>query len=240
MEPMATRLPSLRQPPIGFAHRGARAHARENTIEAFVLARRLGATGLESDVWITRDGVVVLDHDGMVGRRPRRRPIRTVDRADLPEHVPSLAELYEQCGTDFELSLDVKDPDAAAEIVAVARAFGATPRLWLCDGHLERVRDWRSLDADVQLVHSTSKLRMDGNHERHASQLAEAGITACNLRRDEWSGGTTTLYHRFGVLAFGWDAHLERVLEELLQMGVDAVYCDYVDRMVEALAAVAD
>ena len=35
------RLPSLR-PPIGFAHRGARAHATENTLEAFRLAVRLG------------------------------------------------------------------------------------------------------------------------------------------------------------------------------------------------------
>ena len=29
---MPTRLPSLRRPPIGFAHRGARAHAPENTL----------------------------------------------------------------------------------------------------------------------------------------------------------------------------------------------------------------
>ncbi|MGH2684656.1 MAG: glycerophosphodiester phosphodiesterase, partial [Actinomycetota bacterium] len=82
-------LPSLRNPPIAFAHRGARAHAPENTLEAFQLALRLGATGLESDVWITADGEAVLDHDGLVGRRPRRRPIATVDRRDLPPHVPT-------------------------------------------------------------------------------------------------------------------------------------------------------
>ena len=35
----------------------------ENTIEAFELALRLGASGLESDVWITADGVAVLDAD---------------------------------------------------------------------------------------------------------------------------------------------------------------------------------
>ena len=57
----------MRRPPIGFAHRGARAHAPENTLEAFRLALRLGATGLESDVWLTADGVAVLDHDGAVG-----------------------------------------------------------------------------------------------------------------------------------------------------------------------------
>src|SRR3954453_6837534 len=104
---MVTSVPSLRDPPIAFAHRGARAHAPENTLEAFSLARRLGATGLESDVWCTADGVGVLDHDGVVGNRLQRRSIGAVVRADLPPHVPTLADLYDACGTDFDLSLDV-------------------------------------------------------------------------------------------------------------------------------------
>src|SRR5687767_2683278 len=121
---MASRLPALRKPPIGFAHRGARAHAPDNTIESFTLARRLGAPGLESDVWLTADRVPVLDHDGIVGSRLRRREIRSTLRKDLPSHIPTLAELYEACGTDFELSLDVKDAASAPEVVRVAREAG--------------------------------------------------------------------------------------------------------------------
>ena len=117
---MAPLFPSLRVPPIAFAHRGARAHAPENTLEAFVLARRLGATGLESDVWCTADGVAVLDHDGVVGSRLRRRADHRGAAPALPSHIPTLADLYAECGTDFELSLDVKDPAAAAATVAVA------------------------------------------------------------------------------------------------------------------------
>src|SRR3954467_15942769 len=109
MAPLPPHFPSLRVPPIAFAHRGARAHAPENRLEAFALARRLGATGLESDVWCTADGVAVLDHDGVVGSRLRRRPIGETPRAALPSHIPTLADLYVECGTDFELSLDVKD-----------------------------------------------------------------------------------------------------------------------------------
>ena len=68
---MPTRVPALRTPPIAFAHRGCARHAPENTLEAFTLAQRMGATGLESDVWLTADGEAVLDHDGLVGgRRP--------------------------------------------------------------------------------------------------------------------------------------------------------------------------
>src|SRR5918997_2457094 len=107
---MSTRVPATVKPPYTFAHRGARAQAPENTLEAFTLALRLGATGLESDVWLTADGEAVLDHDGVVGRRPRRRPIHGVRRAELPAHVPTLEELYATCGTHVPLSLDVKDP----------------------------------------------------------------------------------------------------------------------------------
>src|SRR5712671_597813 len=148
---MATLFPPLRVPPIAFAHRGAKAHAPENTIEAFVLARRLGATGLESDVWCTADGVAVLDHDGLVGSRFRRQAINDVARAALPSHIPTLADLYAECGTGFELSLDVKDPAAAAATVAVARAAGggASDQLWLCHHDWHQLVDWRAEFPDV-------------------------------------------------------------------------------------------
>src|SRR6187551_2455353 len=104
---MQQRLPSLLDPPIAFAHRGAKAHAPENTIAAFELALRLGATGLESDVWLTADGVAVLDHDGVVKQGLRRRPIAGVVRSSLPVHIPSLAEMLDSCGSGFDLSLDL-------------------------------------------------------------------------------------------------------------------------------------
>lgn len=233
--------PSLRVPPIAFAHRGARAHAPENTLDAFVLARRLGATGLESDVWCTADGVAVLDHDGVVGSRLRRQPIAAMSRASLPAHIPTLADLYAECGSDFELSLDVKDPAAAAATVAVARAAGGdTPeRLWLCHHDWHQVVEWRTAFPDVRLVDSTRLRYLRDGAERRAAQLSDAGIDAVSLHESDWTGGLTTLFHRFNVLTFGWDAQFERVLDHLLAIGIDAVYSDHVDRMMEALARAA-
>lgn len=231
---------SLLRPPIGFAHRGARAHAPENTLEAFRLARKLGAAGLESDVWLTSDGEAILDHDGVVRAGVRRRPIGDVPRAALPSHVPTLAELYAGCGTDYDLSLDVKDPAAAPIVVAVAREAGgadALHRLWLCHHDLAVVASWRSLSDDVRLVDSTRLRRMREGPERRAANQADLGVDAVNLHHTDWTGGLTTLFHRFERYCFGWDAQFPRVLHELLGMGIDAVYSDHVDRMVEALEA---
>lgn len=220
-----------------FAHRGARAHAPENTLEAFRLALRLGASGLESDVWITADGVAVLDHDGVVGRLRRRR-IAELRRDQLPPHIPTLRELYDDLGTDFELSLDVKDPAAGAEAVSVsAQADPTMPaRLWLCHDDLDLLVGWRAVSPFVKLVDSTRLRRLKRGPEHRAAELRERGIDAVNLHHRDWSGGLTTLFHRFGRLAFGWDAQHERILDGLFRMGIDAVYSDHVDRMTDALA----
>jgi glycerophosphoryl diester phosphodiesterase len=236
---MPTRVPATRQPPYAFAHRGARAHAPENTLEAFTLALRLGATGLESDVWLTADGRAVLDHDGVVGGRLRRRAIGEQARADLPSHIPTLGDLYATCGTDMQVSLDVKDVAAFDQVVAVARAAGggALDNLWLCHHRWEQVVEWRGRNDAVRLVDSTRIDRMKEGPERRAATLAAKGVDAVNMHHLDWTGGLTTLFHRFGVLAFGWDAQTPRVIDELIDSGIDGVYSDHVDRMVDAVAA---
>jgi glycerophosphoryl diester phosphodiesterase len=234
-----TQLPSLLDPPILFAHRGGRAHASENTITAFELGLRLGATGLESDAWLTADGVAVLDHDGRVRSGWRRRDIAQTSRAELPGHIPTLADLYATCGSAFHLSLDVKDKAAFDAVIEVAQAAGddALTRLWLCHPNLDTLVAWRARSPDVRLVNTTRLQHLPRGPERRAAELAAAGIDAINLHHSDWSGGLTTLFHRFERLTFGWDAQHERVLRGLLRMGIDGVYSDWVDRMVDVARA---
>jgi len=151
--------------------------------------------------------------------------------------VPTLEDLYAECGTGFELSLDVKDATAAAAVVEVARGAGteATDRLWLCYPDWEVLSGWRRDLDDVRLVDSTKVRSMRQGPERRAAQLSAAGIDAVNLHHLEWTGGLTTLFHRFGRLAFGWDAQHERVIKNLQRAGIDGIYSDHVDRMVDAL-----
>lgn len=236
---MPTRIPALWQPPVLFAHRGAKAHAPENTIEAFELAIRLGATGLETDAWITADGEVVLDHDGWQRRFPKRW-IADVSRSDLGSHIPTLTELYAAVGGGYPLSVDLKDPETFDPIVAIAREHGALDRLWICHSDLDLLREWRGRAPDARLVNSTSLDQLDFGPERRAADLAAARIDAVNLRQAQWTAGLTTLFHRFDVLCFGWDAQHERQLASLIDMGIDAVYSDYSDRMAAVAREYAD
>ncbi len=231
MGEMATRIPALWSPPTLFAHRGARAHAQENTIEAFTLAVTLGATGLETDAWQTRDGEVVLDHDGWHRWFPRKW-ISELDRASLRAHIPTISEFYNAVGVELPLSIDVKDPTVFEPLVEVARAHNASEQLWVCHPDLELLVEWRARAPEVKLVNSTSISSFPMGPEQRASELASARIDAINLRQPDWTGGLTTLFHRFEVLCFGWDAQHEHQLARLIDMGIDAVYSDHCDRMV--------
>jgi glycerophosphoryl diester phosphodiesterase len=233
------RLPSLLDRPILFAHRGARAHSRENTIPAFSLALRLGATGLESDVWLTADGVPVLDHDGVVKVGRRRRPITECAAADLPGHIPPLQRLVEVCGTDFHLSLDLKQDGIGPAVIDTVRSFAPTllPRLWLCHPGVTELAALRRFDSDVKLVNSTRLTQMKNGPERRAANLDAAGIDAVNLHHTEWSGGLVALFHRFERVAFGWDMQFEHILRPAIRMGLDGMFSDHVDVMVDAMAA---
>ena len=227
----------IREPhtPITFAHRGARLEEPENTIPAFRRALAAGVSGLETDVWRSADGEVVCAHDSSVRRGWRRVNIVTATAAELAElGVPRMADVYEELGTAFECSVDVKGPGAAGALVEVARRYGALERLWVCSARLEVLRPLRAEPA-VKLVHSDRRKSIPVPLERHAHELGTLGIDAMNMHHSEWSAGLVSLFHRFDVRAFAWDTQEVRQLRAMLRIGIDAVYCDRPERMVETV-----
>jgi glycerophosphoryl diester phosphodiesterase len=227
---------------ITFAHRGARAHLPENTIAAFRYGLEHGARGLETDAWQSADGEIVLTHDEWLRDRiahivPWRLRVPATSAARLARHgAPRLVDLYEELGSDYELSIDLKAPGIGQQVIGIAREQGDPHRLWLCAASTTRLKELREAATEVKLVHSQFRTRLPRTIERHAADLAAAGIDAMNMHHTEWSRGLVELFHRFDVRAFAWDVQEVRHLRSMLRIGVDAVYCDHVDRMVATVS----
>jgi glycerophosphoryl diester phosphodiesterase len=228
----------LLSPPLGFAHRGASAQAPENTLEAFLLALELGASGLESDVWLTADAVPVLDHDGRFELEGVVRPIHALERRALPPHVPTLAELYEACGSGVPLSLDLKDAGVAPAVVRVAAEAGALEGLWLCHWNWKTVAALRELSPAIKLVDSTRAHHMRTPSRARAERMERLGIDALNLHHSDWSEDMVDALHRRGRLALAWDTQSKAHASAALALGIDAIYSDHVDPMMAAIRGV--
>ena len=234
---MQQSLPRLFARPILFAHRGANLVHPENSLVAFTEALRLGATGLETDVWSTRDGEVVIDHDGVVRRGLRRRPIKTFERTDLPESLPTWSDLLEQTPATIDISVDMKDPDAFLPFAAaVHRASRGAGSVWVCHPELDVIDGWRTLDDGFAFVHSTKLRLIEDSPERHARLLRDRGVQVCNMHWRDWSGGLVALYHRFDVACFAWGLTHETETTEMIRIGMDALYADDVAMLVRVSA----
>jgi len=109
------------------AHRGASHYAPENTLAAFELAVDMGATKIELDVDVTRDGQLIVMHDSRVDRTTNGMGrVRDYTLAELREltadrgwegqfarseiRVPTLAEVLEFAGArDLWVNIETKD-----------------------------------------------------------------------------------------------------------------------------------
>jgi glycerophosphoryl diester phosphodiesterase len=141
-------LTSLPQPVI-FAHRGASAHAPENTLAAFELALAQNADAIELDVKLSADGRAVVIHDSTVDRTTGSsgrvkdlsfQELQSLDAGSFfsekyrGEKIPSLEEVFETVGKrtfiNVELTNYTTPRDSLVETVCVlVKKFGLQNRV---------------------------------------------------------------------------------------------------------------
>ncbi|KAI0479571.1 PLC-like phosphodiesterase [Xylaria cf. heliscus] len=133
--------------PQTIGHRGFKAAAPENTMAAFKAAIEAGVEALETDLHLTRDGVVVLCHDETLQRcYGNKARVRDLDWSEISQlrtlreprqPMPRLIDLLEyldQPGLeDIWLMLDIKTHDDAEEMMqktAAALSSVSSKRPW--------------------------------------------------------------------------------------------------------------
>lgn len=157
--------------PVNMAHRGASAHAPENTLEAFRLAAESGAGGLETDVHMTRDGHIAAIHDDSVDRTTngsglvREMTLREVQFLDAGYHftpdggdnypyrgvgarVPELGEVL-RAFPDLAVNVDIKEAQSGVEeaVLGVIRGAGAEGRVLVVSEWSAVIRRFRELSG---------------------------------------------------------------------------------------------
>ncbi|GIW73286.1 MAG: glycerophosphoryl diester phosphodiesterase [Planctomycetota bacterium] len=230
------------------AHRGASEAAPENTLAAFALARRMGASGLEVDVQATADRRLVIFHDpdterlcGVPGR------VRAMTLAELRrlrvagEHpIPTLEELLATEDRPASLILELKS--YRWHDLAVADLLGR---------YLRRTRAHERTPIVVSAFHPVALLKL----KRHVPEVPRALLMMRGLRlplRDGWSRrlvgagelhlhaalverARVTAAHQAGRAVIAWTVNDPEQALALRELGVDGVMTDAPDRILAAL-----
>ena len=249
--PAATGNRKMDRLPVCFAHRGARAHAPENTLVAFDLAFDLGADAIECDVQLTSDGKLVIMHDGSVDRTTdgsgtvaslRCEDIRTLNagaRWRMSARVPTLDETLELAHArgHKEVNIELKAETVAgalATATALARNLGRTP------GNFRGCILVSSFfhDALLLLRERLPWLRigllMDRNWRRRdmiapaVALQAEAIHPAVSLV----TGDLVQHAHAAGLLVHAWTANRASAIRALVDLEVDGIFSDFPERVI--------
>ena len=230
----AQSVPSRPQRPAIVGHRGASAHAPENTLLAFRRAIEDGAQLLECDVHLSADGQVVVMHDETIDRTAAAdSPLRTgaigdLTRAELDtvlldqgERVPSLAELLEM--TTVPVFIEVKVAAAAKavadqlrELPAGSSAAASTVISFHADA-LAEIR--RATDTPVSyLVEQIGEQELATARELGAAGIGPS-IKGLSLRAAE-------AVHEAGLSVNPWTVNTPEQLAVALACGVDTITTD--------------
>lgn len=210
------------------AHRGASRAERENTLEAFRTAGRMGAEAVELDVRRTRDGQMAVHHDAHL---PDGRVLCEIDAADLPPHVPLLSEALDAC-EGMWVNIEIKNhPDDAdhdpTERVTAAVADhlarrGEDPR-WLISSFSRATVDaMRALRPEVRTAWLTTGVRPE-NLERTARDLATSGHSALHPWVDLLTRECVEVFHAHGLAVNTWTCDDPARMRELIEWGVDGI-----------------
>ena len=246
--------------PFVFAHRGGAALRPENTILAFDHGLALGADGIEFDVHLSRDGVVVVQHDTTLERTTNGTgPIaaRTADelaRLDAGYNfpgfrgvtggIPRLTDVLSRYrDSRFIIELKVNAPELAHRTIDAVRAAGAVERTSLgsfgtrvlraARAYEPRIRTGASQE-ETRLALYRSWVRWPVRHPRYQE-----------FQVPEQSGSTRVVSPRFvryaheaGVSVAVWTVNDEADMRRLLSWGVDGLISDRPDLALEVTRSV--
>lgn len=235
--------------PIAFAHRGGASAAAENTLAAFADAVELGYRYVETDVQITRDGVLVAFHDDNLLRTCGvDRRISETSWADLSsclvdgrEPIPLLEDVL---GTwpDLRVNIDCKTDGALLPLVDCLQRTGSLERVCLGSFSDRRLSRLRSIFGDRACIsmgpRSVARLLA-------GSYLRPIGCPAANAAQVPTRQGPVPVVtramidhaHRHGVAVHVWTIDDPTEMARLLDLGVDGIMTDDTRALKDVFAA---
>jgi glycerophosphoryl diester phosphodiesterase len=244
------RTPNPAAPRV-FAHRGGSGLRPENTIPAFDHGLALGADGLELDVHLSRDGVVVVHHDELLDRTTSGRgPIAEATAAELasldaaklwPElagrgiGVPTLGEVLRRYpGIPLIVEMKLNSPELARRTIDEVRAASAVERVSLGSFGTRVLRAARTYEPMIATGASREETRLALYRSWIRWPVHSPAYRAFQV--PELSGTTRVVSPRFvrdahaaGCVVQVWTVDDEADMHRLLSWGVDAIISDRPD-----------
>ena len=212
------------------AHRGASAHAPENTIAAFQKAYDIGVDYIELDVHESKDGYVYVMHDGSLNRTLRVNKLDykvTWDEiknlnvvSDFKEYtnekVPLLEDVLKWAKDkkvllNIELKPSSKSVHLEDTVVELLHKYNYVDKCVVASFDINAIRKVKMLDNKINIVYL-------GNDLRYVDDVNIYSVYYPSITRD-----MVKMLHKNNQKIYAWTVDDEDIVKSLINMGVDNI-----------------
>ena len=231
--------------PWVIAHRGASGHAPENTFAAFQRAVELGATFIETDLHLTRDGRFVAIHDDRLDRTTNfSGAVRDFTLDDLRgadagkwfdrefegERIPTLEEILEFSRKhDIVFYLELKGGAAWGMDHAFVRALQTAEnvaRTIVISFDPSVIAPLRRLDPSIMLGLLVKEVDADCIHA-----AINLGARQLCPKFTDVTPEMAEQAHRSELQIATWTVNHAEEMRKMISAGVDGIMTDFPDRL---------
>jgi glycerophosphoryl diester phosphodiesterase len=251
--------------PLIIGHRGASAHAPENTHAAFKMAFSHGADGIEFDVRLARDGVPFVFHDATLERTAgvraeadahssttlsqmyagiwfNRRFPRRIGEIYAFEKIPTLAQVFERYGAhtlyaEMKCEDPARQPALARAVVELIHKHDLVGRVIVKSFALDSLREVKRLAPEVRTaaLFGRSWPRPLVSASRIIAGAEACGADEISLHRSLLRDATVEEARCRGFQVLVWTVNSPTWLRRALALKLRAVFTDHPREMRAAL-----
>tara|TARA_B110000879_G_C10962780_1_gene428243 strand:- start:44 stop:763 length:720 start_codon:yes stop_codon:yes gene_type:complete len=229
------------------AHRGASAHAPENTIAAFKQAKFMGAVMVEFDVALTSDTIPVVLHDENIKRTSNGKGLvntftfeelqqfdagRWFSKKFIGEQIPSFQSVLEFLDAyDLSANVEIK-PVGCTEAETVAAVMSNINQFWSEDNTPLLISSFNY--KVLEMVRSFSPeqpigLLMDKWDEDWQGKVDNLNCFSVHMNQRHITQPRIDALKESNVKIMSYTVNRLSKAKKLLAMGVDGVFSDYAD-----------
>lgn len=216
------------------AHRGDTSEAApENSISAIQSAIDKQVDVVEIDVQMTRDGVVVLNHDytllRVAGVRTSVHDLSYGELSELrigDERIPTLAEALVTAKGKAQLIVEIKPYGnkvaLARETARLIEAYGMIEECYIQSFDTEILREVRLVQQDIKLGQILFLA---------AGNLSSLDVDFYTIEQSFLSDRLLERARKQGREVWVWTVNLERNMKKVLQYPIDGIITDYPEKV---------
>ena len=223
------------------AHRGASVKYPENTMAAFVGAKKLGADWIELDVQQTKDKQIVVSHDTNLLRVTGvNKDIIDMDYSEIKkldagsffnkkfknEKMPLLSEVLEfaknnNIRLNIELKPTGKETNFEKQVVDLIKKYNFENNCVITSQVYDVLKNVKKVDKDIKTVYVMSIAIGNITDAKYADAFS---VEASNVN--------TTLVnevHNKGKELYAWTVNKEESINQMIDMNVDNIITDNIE-----------